>query len=186
MNRKADITRAVIAILAVCLFMAMVSGCDKEVPLQVGQVWETTYSADPFKVSTVLHKVIALKNGYVQYERLDKIAKGVTGSMKENIFRAGGAKLINNEPVPYPMSGVPIEGPDAIIIPVSDPNGLSLGALIVKRPVWGKGELPPEWVEYFGDSNLSRMSFKQSQVIDALTSKVFEVSGPVDPNGVRQ
>ena len=144
MTRRTDITRAVIAILAVCLFMAMVSGCVpedehiKEVELRKS-------------VQRLLRESIST-NGSLLCQR---------ATLQDELLKAN-AEIVACWELIEDMK--------------PDPN---------TPPVWGKGELPPEWVEYFGDSNLSRMSFKQSQVIDALTSKVFEVSGPVDPNGVK-
>ncbi len=35
-----------------------------------------------------------------------------------------------------------------------------------KPKVWGKGELSPEWVEMFGDDNLSRLNKAQSDYIN--------------------
>lgn len=43
---------------------------------------------------------------------------------------------------------------------------------VQQPPIWGKGDLPTGWQEYFGNDNGSRMNFRQSQVIDELVKRV--------------
>lgn len=43
---------------------------------------------------------------------------------------------------------------------------------VQQSPIWGKGDLPPQWTEYFGKDNGSRMDFRQSQIIDELAKRV--------------
>ena len=55
------------------------------------------------------------------------------------------------------------------------------------KPVWGKGDLPPAWLETFGNGNDSRMNFMQSQAITAIAKRlrVLEINQYVpDPNEV--
>jgi hypothetical protein len=54
-----------------------------------------------------------------------------------------------------------------------------------QTPIWGQGDLPPQWVEYFDDDNKSRLDFKQSLIIDELTRRVrtLEINQYIpDPN----
>ena len=60
-------------------------------------------------------------------------------------------------------------------------------------PVWGKGDLPADFVENFGNSNLARLSFAQSEMINRhemaineLSKQLNEIKTPqevADPNG---
>ena len=55
------------------------------------------------------------------------------------------------------------------------------------KPVWGKGDLPPAWLDTFGNGNDSRMNYMQSQAITAIAKRlrVLEINQYVpDPNGV--
>lgn len=71
-------------------------GSRHKTTLEIGQIWEWEYRADPFEeYSIVRRKVLAMKEGYVQYERTDEAAKGAIGSMREGTFRGGDAKLIS-------------------------------------------------------------------------------------------
>ncbi len=85
-------------LMVILLFMvAVLSGCKDK--LEVGQVWEWDYSSDPFEEPSVVRReVLALRGGYVQYERLDEAAKGVVGSMKQSTFLACNSRLMSNEP----------------------------------------------------------------------------------------
>ena len=47
---------------------------------------------------------------------------------------------------------------------------------------WRQGELPPGWVSFFGDGNLSHLNFVQSQVIDRNGGIIYGVNLQ-DPNG---
>ncbi len=57
-------------------------------------------------------------------------------------------------------------------------------------PIWGKGDLPSQWTEYFpGNDNLNRLNFKQSALIDELVRRVrtLEINQYIpDPNGVKR
>lgn len=85
----------------VCIIIALfavvvLTGCDKKEPLEVGQVWEWDWRSDPFhEYHPVRREVLALKEGYVQYERVDEDAKGYVGSMREGAFKACDPKLIS-------------------------------------------------------------------------------------------
>lgn len=55
-------------------------------------------------------------------------------------------------------------------------------------PIWGNGELPVQWTEYFGTDNGARMDFRQSQIINELIVRVrtLEINQYIpDPNGVK-
>ncbi len=94
MNKETWNILAAVVLIAILGLLITMTGCDK-VPLEVGQVWEDEPYSDPFKAGApAQYKVLALKDGYVQYERLDERGKGAKGSMKENVFRACGAKPI--------------------------------------------------------------------------------------------
>ena len=150
-NRIAAITATAIAILAVCLFMALTSGCEDKVdsPIAIGGPDGTPCG-----------------QGYcrVEYEN------GKTTEFTCEIHET-----------------------ELIIVPVSDPNlpdliTITTAAVSDAPPVWGKGELPPHWVEYFGDDNGARLDFKQSQIIDELAKRVItlEINQYIpDPNGVK-
>ena len=47
---------------------------------------------------------------------------------------------------------------------------------------WGKGELPKEWQDYFGDGNNSRMNYVQSQAIDKHQALLYGLNTR-GPNG---
>ncbi len=56
------------------------------------------------------------------------------------------------------------------------------------QPVWGKGDLPAEYQEFFGDSNGARLDFMQNQVIEnqgkilkIIAVRLLALEG-VDPN----
>ena len=50
-----------------------------------------------------------------------------------------------------------------------------------KTPVWGKGELKPEFVEYFGDGNNARLNKAQNDAINKHSALLHGV----DSKGVR-
>ena len=57
-----------------------------------------------------------------------------------------------------------------------------------QQPVWGKGDLPPHWTEYFGSDNGARLDYKQSQMLDEIARRVItlEINQYIpDPNGGR-
>lgn len=189
-------------VIAILMVLATVLGFAKNEPLEVGQVWETPPSGDPFKSrAPARRKITALEYGgagrqlYVQYERVDEDVKGAIGSLREEIFRAGDTKLIE-------------EPPDEIEEPVEDPNIIWLdlpieSTLVDSPPVWGKGELPADHQDFFGDGNNSRLNYVQNRVLDkharllrliSMRILVLEGADPnsfqpaitesVDPNGV--
>lgn len=196
-------------LMVILLFMVIVfSGCKPK--LEVGQVWEWDYSYDPFtKPEVVRREVLAIKDGYIQYERLDAAAKGVVGSMKEGVFRALHPRLISNEPAPtYPFSGVPFEEPTEsikIVVDIteggicftSDPNvpNLLIEPPLVTMPpmppVWGKGELPDDHQEFFGNDNTARLDYVQNRVLEQhgailkiIAIRILALEA-VDPNSMR-
>ncbi len=76
---------------------------------------------------------------------------------------------------------------------VGGPSGTDVGGEIIEfqeetQPVWGKGNLPAEYQEFFGDSNGARMNFVQNQVIEnqgkilkIIAVRLLALEG-VDPN----
>jgi len=203
-----DIVFAATAIIIVCLLMAAMSGCKPK--LQIGQVWQDEDNPDPFKSDRVVQrKILALRDGYVQYERVDSTCKGIKGSISEHGFRVGaslvlGSTLISNEPTPYPFSGVPIEEPkDSIVIDaatgtarlvIPEPGefiSISTDPVSDAPPVWGKGELPADHQDFFGNDNTARLDYVQNRVLDKhgeilkiIAIRVLALEA-VDPNAMR-
>ncbi len=67
-------------------------------------------------------------------------------------------------------------------------SGCKESQQVEQTPVWGKGDLPPHWIEYFGNDNTARLDFKQSQIIDEVVRRVItlEINQYIpDPNGVK-
>ena len=67
-------------------------------------------------------------------------------------------------------------------------SGCEESQQVEQPPVWGKGDLPPTWIEYFGNDNGARLDFKQSQIIDEVVRRVItlEINQYIpDPNGVK-
>ncbi len=219
-------------LMVILLFMvAMIGGCEET--LEVGQVWETTYD-DPFENRRVLHKIIALKKGYVQSERLDEAAKGAIGSMREAIFRAGNTKLLEDTADVLPDGSTAIYGPsDAIGVPYNE-LVIDEPRVVFERipleghlrwiskdkkagtkahfeyysgdewtalddtppdpnapPIWGKGELPADHQDFFGNDNTARLDYVQNKVLDkhAAILKIIAIRvlalEAVDPNAMR-
>ncbi len=60
-----------------------------------------------------------------------------------------------------------------------------------QSPVWGKGELPADHQEFFGDDNASRLNYVQNRVLDkhAAILKILAIRvlalEAVDPNAMR-
>jgi len=50
-----------------------------------------------------------------------------------------------------------------------------------KAPVWGKGDLPAEYVDMFGQGNSARLDWVQNKAIDNLVRRVAALEGN-DPN----
>lgn len=50
--------------------------------------------------------------------------------------------------------------------------------------LWGQGDPPADWQEFFGNDNNSRLNYMQSQYIDRLTQQIWELRAdmPADPN----
>ena len=147
MNRRTDIARAAIAILAACMFMAFTSGCIpedehlKEIELRKS-------------VQRLLEESISTNSSL-----LDMRAKLQDELLKANIEIAACWKIIGDTK--------------------PDPNS---------PPVWGEGDLPPAWLDTFGNGNDSRMNFVQSQAITELAKRlrVLEINQYVpDPNEVK-
>ncbi len=183
-------------LMVILLFMAvMICGCDETQPLKVGQVWEWEWNHDPFEESvTVRREVLALKGGYVQYERLDEMAKGIVGSMEERVFRACGPRLISNEPelaepeeAPGDSIEIEFDSVESGLCFIFDPN---LPELVIVPPIWGNGELPADHQEFFGNDNTARLDYVQNRVLDkhAAILKIFAIRvlalEGVDPNAI--
>jgi hypothetical protein len=71
-----------------------------------------------------------------------------------------------------------IAGSIAVIVFLSSPD---------EPPVWGKGDLTPEYQKFFGDNNGARLDFVQDQVMDKHGKILLELSKRVialegDPN----
>lgn len=54
-------------------------------------------------------------------------------------------------------------------------------------PVWGNGEIPdPNWLDYFGSDNMSRLNFQQTQALNrfgqALADIQVRLMNLEDPN----
>lgn len=49
-------------------------------------------------------------------------------------------------------------------------------------PRWGDGDVSVEWDVYFGNDNLSRLNFLQTQVINDLGVRVDALEARFDPN----
>ncbi len=210
-KRQIDIVFAATAIIIVCLLMAAMSGCEdkeaevtagfvetgtgeaivivssdgKDCPLcdagsgpmcphggidmlfdppkiEVGQIWESE-TENPFDVH-VQRKILALQSGYVKYKRVDVSGVGITGSMPDEVFCTVADKLVD------------------------DPNVLREPA--VPR-VWGKGELPVEHQDFFGNDNTARLDYVQNRVLDKhgailkiIAIRVLALEA-VDPNAMR-
>lgn len=50
-----------------------------------------------------------------------------------------------------------------------------------ERPVYGVGELPAEYQEYFGNDNGARLDFVQNEAINQLSARIGRLEGG-DPN----
>lgn len=265
-REKNNVVWAMAAIIAVCLIMAFLSGCKPK--LEVGQVWETPSRGDPFKVAPpVRQKILALEDGYVQFERLDEPAKGYIGSYSERVFKVGNIKLVPITPE-RPL-GIDITAPDVIeiedetnlIVIATSPLEFKIGqvwesetdnpfdvhvlrkilamqdgyvkydrvdgefrgtgiggsmSIVIFRsaadklidlpeepeplietpaepnapPIWGKGELPAEYTNFFGTDNPARLNWMQNQVLDRHGKIIAEIAKRVlileyvDPNEV--
>ncbi len=154
MNRKRDIAIAMAAILIVCLFMALTSGCeDRDAEASLCEhVWTAGASqdyakknpgsvTDPvyFYTCTVCRKEISVRevttvddDGLIRLiddsSPVEVISIQSSDGKECLLCDAGSGRMC-------PHGGIDIE-PDSLIVPVSDPNGLSLGTLIVKSSVW--------------------------------------------------
>lgn len=57
------------------------------------------------------------------------------------------------------------------------------------KPVWGQGEITAEWQSFFGNDNMSRLNFAQTQKFNQLGQTVAELAHRVrkleDPNEVK-
>jgi hypothetical protein len=51
-----------------------------------------------------------------------------------------------------------------------------------ETPVWGQGELTPEYTVYFGNDNGARLDWMQNQVISNIGQRVLALEG--DPNSI--
>lgn len=43
------------------------------------------------------------------------------------------------------------------------------------EPVWGKGDAPTEWQDYFGDDNMARLNYIQTQQINKQGQSLAEL-----------
>ncbi len=192
MNKETwSILGAVVAVVILAILIT-VTGCEKKVPLEVGQVWEWEWGTDdPFDTEHIaLRKILALKDGYVQYERMDDLAKGVVSSMEERIFRAGGAKLMEAEPIVMEFDDIGKND----LVPLIHTTVAMIEYPVLETepniPVWGNGDLPAEFQAFFGDTNGARLDFMQNRVIDRHDQIIREIAKRIlildgaDPNEV--
>ncbi len=184
---------------------------EKLVSLEVGQVWECE-TENPFDTH-VLRKIVALESGYVKYERIDGEfgGSGIGSSMSEEYFRSVADKYTEaDEYVEFSLQVakeiVAVEvpemeeesGSEIIWLPV-DPNIIELDFVtpventtpaISKPPVWGNGELPDEFQQFFGTSNSARLDYVQNQAINKHGLIIVEIAKRLlalevtDPNGL--
>lgn len=56
----------------------------------------------------------------------------------------------------------------------------------ISRKVWGQGDLPDDWQGFFGEDNVSRLDFVQTQTINRMGQAIAELAERVrtleDPN----
>ena len=181
MNRRGDIVRAAIAILIICLVMAFTSGCEDMNPpkpeplavieLEVGQVWQEELAPNPFDSrGPAIGKIIALKDGYVQYVRIESgyAYPDFKHSMIEAAFRFWKPILIE-----LPIEDEPDAGGkafEAVEGTVVDAEASVIEAPLVTipptPPVWGKGELPADFAAFFGTDNNARLNKAQSDMLN--------------------
>lgn len=57
--------------------------------------------------------------------------------------------------------------------------------------VWGQGDPPADWQDFFGNDNISRLDFVHSQLLQRhadelvqLTDRIKELEEPMDPNEI--
>ena len=50
--------------------------------------------------------------------------------------------------------------------------------------LWGKGDPPQDWQDVFGNDNLARLNFKQTETINKQQAVIHGLDGK-DPNGVK-
>ncbi len=181
-----NILGAVVAIVTLC-FLITLTGC-KDTPvdapaiveLKVGQVWACEQPSSPFE-SRLMRTVLALKDGYVQWRfwyegDTEPTGISMTCSSSEDHFRVG-ATLVEEE-----MLAV-IEDPNELI-------DITTGPVSDVLPVWGNGELPDKYQEFFGTSNGARLDFVQNQAIEKHGLIIAEIARRVvamegtDPNEV--
>lgn len=137
---------------------------------KIGQVWESE-TDNPFDVH-VLRKILAMQDGYVKYDRVDGEFRGtgIGGSMSIEIFSTVADNLIDLPEEPEPLIETPTE-----------PNA---------PPVWGQGELPATYTDFFGNDNPARLNWMQNQVLDQHGKIIAEIAKrvlileAVDPNEV--
>lgn len=53
-----------------------------------------------------------------------------------------------------------------------------------EKKVWGKGELPADWIETFGDDNQSRLLYVESQIIDKINKRLIVLEEEAIPEVV--
>ncbi len=202
-QRKYDVLFAAIAIVIVCLCMALVSGCKDKPEMKVGQVWQDEPTGDPFKDGPpVKRKIVALKNGYVQYRRIYDTYEGELWSIPEAVFRFG-AKPIVAETVGGPQIMIVHEGSlrwiwDDTLADKGHLNYYSGNEWIALEelpepnapPMFGKGDLPAEFTDFFGIDNNARLNFVQTQAINKHGEIIREIAKRLlilegaDPNDV--
>ena len=68
---------------------------------------------------------------------------------------------------------------------------LDYGKEIANRAVWGKGDPPANWQKYFGNDNMARLNYiqtqtanKQGQTIAELVERVRKLEEPIDFNDI--
>ncbi len=84
-----------------------------------------------------------------------------------------------------------VEQPPIFIDTSPTTNAFELPENIVEPPVWGKGELPADHQDFFGNDNTARLDYVQNKVLDKhaailkiIAMRVLALEA-VDPNAMR-
>ena len=94
---------AVVAVVILALLIS-VTGCEREIPLEVGQVWEYEKPNDPFEIQRLRRRVLDLQDGYVKYrywttDRVEDVHETLrTDTMSEDSFRCLGTLIAIEQP----------------------------------------------------------------------------------------
>ncbi len=185
MNRRTDIAIATAAILIVCLFMAMTSGCkDKaeacDAPIAIGGPEGTMCDQDDHcrvehdgnggstVYTCIIHRCIqegewsAPSNAVgVPYSDLESVQRLLTESISTNSLLLVQRTTLQDELL---KANTEIVTCWKIIEDAKpDPNA---------PPVWGNGDPPATWTETFGNDNGARMDFVQMRMLSEQAARI--------------